>query len=151
MTVSEWINLGTLIVAVLGVVLVLRQIKKLSEQLLLQHFAEYTKRYQEIILHLPEDVNVASFVLDGRDDYDRTMRYMRAYMDLCWEEWHLHNRRLIDSETWGVWKCGMEAAFSKPAFQQAWKKIEADSAFGSDFGRFVAALIRRDAHHGRGA
>jgi hypothetical protein len=32
---------------------------------------------------------------------------MRVYFDLCFEEWHLHERRLIREDVWRVWDQGM--------------------------------------------
>jgi hypothetical protein len=65
------------------------------------------------------------------------MRYMRAYFDLCFEEWDLNRKTLIDANFWSVWKAGMEFAFSKPAFQQAWMIIKLDASFGREFEAFV--------------
>src|SRR5262245_54198538 len=78
-----------------------KQLAKLSQQLTLQHFADYTKRYQEIILKFPEDINEPAFKLQGRNDYSATMRQMRAYFDLCFEEWYLNSQGLIDAKIWG--------------------------------------------------
>jgi hypothetical protein len=49
---------------------------------------------------------------------------------------------LIDSDTWSLWKSGIEAALSKTAFQQAWKIIEKDTSFGPDFQAFVDKSIQ---------
>ena len=65
--------------------------QRLTRQLTLQNFADYTKRYQKIILEFPEDITEPTFKLAGRDDYEKTMRYMRAYFDLCYEEWYLNS------------------------------------------------------------
>jgi hypothetical protein len=145
MTTADWIALATAIVTAGGVfiaILALRsEIRGVKEQLSLQHFADYTKRYQEIIVHFPEDINEAAFDLrNRRDDYDRTMRYMRAYFDLCFEEWYMRTR-LDDPGLWSVWSGGMKAAFSKIAFQDAWSIVRSDTAFGDEFEAFVNSLI----------
>lgn len=146
MTYSDWIALFSAIVTIIGVFFVWCQTKKIAQQLTLQHFSDYTKRYQEIMLNFPEDINSEAFVLIGRDDYDKTMRYLRAYFDLCYEEWYLNNRSLVDKniDIWDVWKSGMETAFSKTAFCQAWKVIQGDSKFGSEFSAFIDACIRKN-------
>jgi len=149
MTNSDWITLGSAIATVLGVVVaavaIWIQIRKLNEQLMLQHFADYTKRYQEIILQFPENINESGFVLGLHPDYARTMRQMRAYFDLCFEEWYLNQRRLLDKEIWNVWRSGMEAAFSKPAFKQAWVQIKSDTNFGSAFEQYIEGLNEKAA------
>jgi hypothetical protein len=135
---AEWISLVSALATAGGVWVVWYQTGKISKQLKLQNFSDYTKRYQEIILHFPEDINSPQFVLAKREDYNITMRYMRAYFDICYEEWHLNSRSLMDDETWSVWQSGMKTAFSKPAFKQAWEIVRKDSQFGSEFENFVA-------------
>jgi hypothetical protein len=102
MTTSNLIALATLLVAFAGVVLVLGQLRSLNLQTRLQNFAEYTRRYQQIVLHFPEDINASDFSLQGREDYDNVMRYMRAYYDLCFEAWYLHREGLIENDFWRV-------------------------------------------------
>lgn len=132
------VELAILIVAIGGL---WYQIRSMRKQLTIQNFSDYTKRYQEIILSFPEDVNEPSFNLKAHNDYKRTMRYMRAYFDLCFEEFYLHQRKLIDKELWSVWEGGMKVAFSKPAFQQAWTIINHDSDFGGQFESFVDSAM----------
>lgn len=130
----------TAIATILGVLAVFFQLKGLRQQIKLQNYADYTKRYAEIVLHFPEDVNSQDFKLDKRHkDYSQIMRYMRAYFDLCFEEWDLNRRKLIDLNAWKVWEGGMKTAFRKSAFQQAWKIIrDSDTEYGSEFEKFVA-------------
>jgi hypothetical protein len=111
------------IAAIAGAVIVWKQLSKLNQQIEFQHFAEYTKRYQEIIQRFPEDVNEPEFQIEGRPEYYQTMRAMRSYFDLCFEEWYLSQHHRLNSEIWEAWRGGMATALSKPAFQQAWAII----------------------------
>lgn len=146
---SDWVDLATLLVAGAAVWVAFAQLPKLArqvelqtQQMTLQTFSDYTKRYQEIVLNLPEDVNDPAFKLTpARDDYQKTMRYMRAYFDLSYEEWYLQGRSLIDPNFWNVWRGGIETALSKAAFQQAWAVIRNDSNFGPDFDAFVSGSM----------
>jgi len=147
MTISDWINLAVVVVTLLGVgvaaLAIWLQMRKLNAQLMLQHFADYTKRYQEIILHFPENINKDDFDIASHANHDNIMRYMRAYFDLCFEEWYLNKRKLIDEGIWTVWVGGISAALSKTAFRQAWRIIKEDSSFGPDFQMFVAIYIEK--------
>lgn len=118
---GDWITLAGVGIAIIAL---LWQMHSLRKQLVLQTFSDYTKRYQEIILHFPEEINRADFDLSSRDDKSNVMRHMRAHYDLCFEEYDLSKRKLIDKCTWNGWREGMEFAFSKPAFQQAWQQIK---------------------------
>lgn len=127
-------------VAALGIFFEIRALRK---QMWLQNFSDYTKRYQEIILHFPESINEQSFNLDGLDPEirNKTMRYMRAYFDLCSEEYYLFSNKYIAKDAWGIWKGGMEFAFTKPAFRQAWKAIRIDTRYSNEFMQFVDASV----------
>ena len=150
MTAAEWIGAVTVLVTAAGVAVVYLQLRTLSQQIKLQHFSDYTKRYQEIILHFPEDINESNFVLAGREDYNQTMRYMRAYFDLSYEEWELSQKKLIAPAFWGTWKSGIEFALSKPAFQQGWQVIRRDTRYGPEFEDFVDRCVNRASSHVRG-
>ena len=62
---------------------------------------------------------------------------MRAYFDLCYEEFTLHQKGFIDDDFWAIWKCSMEFAFSKVAFKQSWGVISQDTKFGLEFEKYV--------------
>jgi len=127
---GDWIALVGVGIAIIAL---LWQMRSLRKQLMLQTFSDYTKRYQEIILHFPEEINQTDFDLSSRDDKSSVMRYMRVYYDLCFEEYYLSKRKLIDERTWNDWREGMEFAFSKSAFQQAWQLIKKDTQYKQDF------------------
>jgi hypothetical protein len=137
LTGSEWIAVFTAAITFGGLVVVVCQLRSLNRQTRLQNFAEYTMRYQQIVLNFPEDINSKDFLLKGREDYDKVMRYMRAYFDLCFEEWYLHQRQLIEGDFWTIWFEGMRTALAKPAFQQAWQVMKADTNFGPEFSKFA--------------
>lgn len=143
----------TLITIIIIVINNYRQYKQMKEQLKIQNeqlkaqneqtkhnfFADYTKRYQDIILNFPENINEDDFKLKKlkSDAYEQTMRYMRVYFDLCSEEYFLYKKKFLDKDVWREWKEGMEVAFNKPAFNQAWKIVTEKSIFYKDFQNFV--------------
>jgi hypothetical protein len=137
--VPNWL---TALAAVIGLVLVYLQLRGLNDQAKLQTYGEYTRRYAEIAARFPEDVNSPGFELAGRADYDIVMRAMRAYFDLCFEEWDLHSKGLVDRRFWDTWKDGIETAMSKAAFRQAWPIVQMDTVFGEDFVAFLEAAMR---------
>lgn len=141
MSNSDWISLGSAVATFLSVIVAITaiwlQIKKLNNQLIIQQFSDYTKRYQEIILHFPENINEQSFDFSTAPNKNITMRYMRAYFDLSFEEWHLNQRKMIDSETWKVWEGGIKTALSKTAFSNAWLVIKKDTSYGQEFEKFL--------------
>jgi gamma-glutamylcyclotransferase len=147
MTTSDWIALGSAAATLGGVLISLialwKQMRKLSDQLMIQQFSYYTKRYQDIILNFPENINEKNIILSSRSDYNQIMRYMRAYFDMCYEQWFLNTHKLLDEKIWGDWKLGMGSAFSKTAFRQAWRVIKEDSNFGYGFEQFVGGFFSK--------
>lgn len=141
LTPADSISLGGAVATAIGVFVVWRQTEKLTQQLTLQNYSDYTKRYQEIILNFPENVNDPTFSLQICTDKDKTMRYMRAYFDLCFEEWDLHSRKLIEDETWSVWNDGIKKALSKQSFVQAWGVVAKNSKYDTKFYNFISIAI----------
>lgn len=135
-------NIISTVLALIAIGGLVHQSRSTRKQLKLQNFMEYTKRYQEIVLRFPENINRADFDIEslGPSERDRTMRYMRAYLDLCFEEYTLHKQRFIDDDLWEIWKGGMETAFGKAAFQQAWNRIQKDTEYGEKFHQFAKEL-----------
>lgn len=72
-------------------------------------FAEYTKRYQDIILHMPDDEKNSQWI-----------KYVRLYFDLCSEEYHLHEKGLINDDVWKLWVDGMRDDVKRQSFRNAW-------------------------------
>ena len=130
-------------VAVIGflitIIALLVSINQFKKQLQLTFFADYTKRYQGIFLNFPETINRKDFDFNALkpDKKAKTLKYMRAYFDLCSEELFLYNKGRIDDETWKEWKSGIEYSFSKTAFKLAWEIISLDTSYYSDFVKFV--------------
>ncbi|QIZ77543.1 hypothetical protein [Ferrimonas lipolytica] len=106
-------------------------------------FMDYTKRYQDICLNLPENINETEFSFDDLDKNtkEKTLRYMRAYFDLCSEEYHLYLQKHIHKNTWKEWESGIQFALSKTAFRSAWEILQLDTIYYSDFSKFVDKTI----------
>jgi len=134
--VGNLVATGAALVAIGGLIY---QSLSTRKQIKLQNFIEYTKRYQEIVLNFPEGINRSDFVIDELEakERDKTMRYMRAYIDLCFEEYTLHEKGFIDDDLWSIWEGGMKTAFSKAAFKQAWEAIREDTEYGPAFKAFA--------------
>lgn len=121
-----------------------KQLRIQTEQIKHNFFSEYTKRYQEIIWHLPENIYDDSFSYEDLDEEkrDTIMRCMRVYFDLCSEELFLHQNKYIDEKVWKEWEDGMDSIFKRPAFRGAWNKISKDPTLYKDFKKFADSKMR---------
>ena len=124
--IAEFATIFGVFVAIVGVSIAVwtfkQEIKKQTHEskrqreiLQLTFFAEYTKRYQEILLHLPENLTDDIVLTDAEK------KYLRAYFDLCSEEYFLHENKHIDEKAWKTWKDGMKIVFDNMAIANYWK------------------------------
>lgn len=145
LVLSNWIQLGVLITALLAVIVssfwsrkAIETTRKLAQsQYQHQFFAEYTKRYQNLILQMPDNLNTSSIYNKDVDIY------MRLYFDLCSEEYYLHTKGVIDDFVWGLWTEGIQTAMNRPNYKKAWKLL---GGYYSDnsFKNYMSDLIRKN-------
>lgn len=117
------------ITAVVGIIITTNSLRtsidQFKEQLQLSVFTDYTKKYQDIMLNFPETINQDDFdfnKLDKSNDTtikDKTLRYMRAYFDLCSEECFLYGQGKIGENTWNEWKMVLDTLFQKLLLKKA--------------------------------
>jgi hypothetical protein len=143
MTIKEAAEVVSIVGVFITAVALWFTVRSFKKQLQLNFFSEYTRRYQEITLNLPESINDDDFDYGSLppDVKDKIMRYMRAYFDLCSEEYFLKSKGNIDNDTWQEWETGMKFAFSKSAFQQAWEMLQLDTTYYGEFSKFVNKSI----------
>ncbi len=127
-----------ILLPVIGLFFLCYQIFQLNNQLFIQNYIAYTERYQNIIKQFPENINQGTFILKQKNEnYSSTMRAMRQYYDLCFEEFWLYKNKKISKKVWLLWCSGMRFAFSKSAFVSAWKIIKTDTQYSNEFVIFV--------------
>ena len=131
------IAIAPLVIAVTAIIVTIylsyKEVRNSNRQLLEQFkrsfFAEYTKRYQEIILAMPNEVFQGTAPIAGE-----TKKYMQLYFDLCSEEYHLHQEGIIPDNVWGYWKDGMILTMSMGLYEKCWKSLKEN--YNQDFRLF---------------
>ena len=140
----EYAAISVAVITMIIMTITLRvTVSNFQKQLQLNFFADYTKRYQEITLNFPESINERDFEISKLDPVvrDKTLRYMRAYFDLCSEEYYLWKNKNIEDTTWKEWESGIKFAFTKSAFKQAWSILKVDTIYYGEFSAFVKNAI----------
>ncbi|CAA6816344.1 MAG: Unknown protein [uncultured Sulfurovum sp.] len=122
----------------IAIVTFLYQLYINKKQFKMQIFFNYTDRYQNILIHLPIDVQSNDF--DSNSLTEQDLKWFRAYFDLCSEEFYLAQKKLIDNDVWLLWKLGLKESLKKPAFMFAWKKIPRNNSY-DEFDKFVKKLL----------
>ena len=129
MDASNWVQMGLLIVAILTVIVssywsakaIKETQKQAKRQYEFQFFAEYTKRYQDLILKMPANLNTTSVFNRDVDIY------MRLYFDLCSEEE------------------GIQMALKKNNYRIAWELL-GENYNDTSFRSYMSDLIRENEH-----
>ena len=93
----------------------------LRNQLRLQVFLEYTRRFDEI--EFPEGAFVEPWPRLTKKRARKAERAFRKYFDLCSQEWWLHQSGKIESRVWGVWARGMADIVATAGGRHAWQTI----------------------------
>jgi hypothetical protein len=104
--------------------------KSAKEQLKLNFFIEYTKRYQEITIKI-------------LSDKQNEICYQRLYIDLCSEEYYLKSRGHLPVEIWELWLDGMRLSVKNASLQNAWRQY--GGLYNDEFAAFFSDLIKENA------
>lgn len=91
-----------------------------------QFFAEYTRRYHDIISKMPNNENNSEY-----------LKYLRLYFDLCNEEFHLHKKGLIDEDVWKSWVERMQDDMKCESFRNVWQNHLGQYYYDKDFIPFM--------------
>ena len=114
-------------------------------QLRLQTFSEYTRRYGEIFSSLSSAARDphSDFALESLDaeERDRHLNVARAYFNLCSEEFYLHKRRRIDRDTWVIWCRGMRDTMRSNWLRTTWKALRDEYIYVDEFADFFDERI----------
>lgn len=127
-----------LITAIASVVAIVVAVFSLMRQLQSQFFAEYTRRYSELMDKMPPDFfdpkKANSLELDGE-----MLKKCRLYYDLSSEEYELHLQCRLNRRVWNYWKAGIEDIVNLPVFAKAWDE-KLCGQYNEPFQRFIISL-----------
>ena len=123
MNMADYIQLGILVAAIVSICISQRMDIKQRRTAM---FAEYNRRYQEIFLNMPDDIYKGDVKVDKR-----TKKYMRMYFDLCSEEYHLWQEKIIPDKVWNTWVEGMQIACNHQIYIDSWKALNGE--YNRDF------------------
>lgn len=105
--------------------------KLIRRQHLVGVFMEFTRRYQDIILSMPESV----YSNNAKASDPNVQKSMTLYFDLCSEEYHLYKEGFIPKDVWSNWVEGMRITVKNPIYANSWKLIA--QYYNRDFWRFM--------------
>lgn len=147
MTVNDLTALIGVLTALSGVGVavwaIMSQGRALRRQLCVQTFAEYTRRYQELLVQVPPGVLSAEDRPELLEEHADQLWLLQAYFDLCFEEHYLYSTGYIEEELWNVWQAGMRRAFARPVVHRGWRLLQPDCQYPQGFVEFIETLLPR--------
>ena len=123
------------VIMLTGIVTICFTIYQFVHQLRLSLFEKYTARYQHIMEIMPEYV-LNGDSLPGEND-ENAIRAIRLYIDLCSEEFYLHQHKYLDEIVWKEWKGGMKHMFSYPSVQSVF-----EDKYQKTYKEFAAFIVK---------
>jgi hypothetical protein len=129
-------------IAAVGVWYARSQLRTSRDIAQLQFEDALTKEYRELVSSIPteallgEPLNEAEY----QDSFDEFYRYV----DLSNEQVSLRQRGRINAEVWNIWREGIEANLSLPAFNRAWSEIKTRSNSFKELRRLEAERFESD-------
>jgi hypothetical protein len=141
MSAEAVLALGQVVAVLLAGFAIIVTLRGIRDQLWVVVFTEYTRRHAEIVKELPSESRRpgAKFELSqlAGPDRDRVYNTMRAYLNLCWEEYYLVEKGKIDKETWEIWKLGIRDTMQLPWFRSTWDEMRAEYSPFDEFCLFM--------------
>ena len=120
--VANVFSVASVLVQVIATFAVVYSVLALRNQLRLQVFLEYTRRFDEIEFQ-NGGFQCAWTQLTPKQAH-KAERAFRKYFDLCSQEWWLHHTGKIENRVWDVWARGMADIVNTPGGRYAWKVIQ---------------------------
>jgi hypothetical protein len=115
----------SLLVTALAIYLSLRSVRN---QLWLQTFTEFTRRYNELVAELPAAARDPARELrydEVEPDVQTNLkRFARGYFNLCSEEHYLRARKRIDADTWQIWCIGIDDMLHLRWLRDLWEQFD---------------------------
>lgn len=140
----------TMLAAVGALVWAMIQFSKQSQ---MNTFLTYTQRYQEIMMHFPIDFEKPGFTIKSVNPEEREdlLRWIRAYFDLCSEEYHLSKEGFVCERVWKLWEGGMVDSLRADLFLESWLILQREGYYAEDFSNYVDQIqnTRKDRSRSR--
>lgn len=133
-----------LLAVIIGVIGIFAGFKSVNNQMFIQIFSDYTKRYSEIMDLVPHNARSSTKLSDlNSSEQEKFVKAIRKYMNLCSEELFLANTGRLDPETWEMWKTGIEATLNDyPSFGEVWEQLKPEYDYYPEFQQLMSELYK---------
>ena len=137
MSAADWIAVVGIVISLATLLVsIILQLRMLNRQIRQANFSELTRRYHEIFLPIPVAFDVTA-KLDDQSERDKLLQHLRAYFNLCSEEYHLYREGFVDTKVWRIWERNFQLAFQRPIVREAWAVVRKQSCYDEGFLEFM--------------
>jgi hypothetical protein len=149
MTFDSIVGVTQVIAVVVAAAALLVTLSGIRKQLWLTTFAEYTGRYVAIMDQIPMRARrePSRFSLEEVSGHERDdlLQLAIRYLNLCSEEYYLFRKKIVDRETWDVWRAEMVTALRRRWLVEAWSEVKAEYDSFVEFFALVEGIIAEEA------
>lgn len=141
MTLSQVVQIATLLSILVGAVGVFWGIHIYRRQMNAQLFLAYTQRYAEVMRGFSEDSRDHRIAADGvppAESPELTASVLE-YLNLCSEEFYLWKRGYLSADIWRIWEGELVRTLQSPLYRREWMKLRPEFGSYSEFASFVAS------------
>ncbi len=128
--------------------------KEILEQRKIDYFSEYSKRFNDLVLSLPQDFNqigsysfsngLKSFyfndIMMGKPSSYASV--IRNLFNLFSDEHYLKSTNQISDEVWSNWLDGIKMCLKYDSFHHTWEHIKGNSIYGDLYRNFIENLFK---------
>ncbi|TVQ52696.1 MAG: hypothetical protein EA377_09620 [Phycisphaerales bacterium] len=139
MTWETAINVATLLSALAAAIGVIVSFLSFRKQMHARLFLHFTDRYEKVISEFPSDARGKRMLIDGEppEPSEELNCAVLRYLNLCSEEFYLHDRGYLPTRIWNIWRKGLEATVCSPLLRREWKTLRQEYDPYPEFQRFI--------------
>ena len=139
MTLELAIQIGNLVLVLVGVAGLVVAIRTYKRQTNAQIFLEYTGRYEKIMESFPANSLQSRLMLEGNppNESQELSLAVLKYLNLCSEEYYLYRKGYLAKDVWTIWESELVRTLRSPLVLREWKRLEHEFESYPEFKGFV--------------
>jgi hypothetical protein len=104
-------------------------------------YFRYSSRYTSIMAHILEqvpDLDSAEFSIEK----PKLRQSMVLLFMLLSEEYYLHQKKLVDKQSWEAWEKNIDKKLKHKIFRQGWDYVSQQMGLHGDFGTYMKERLK---------
>jgi|GEM_PF-5879723 len=131
----DWVALGALLAAVLGVVVAVWSHRKATYAQIVVHYSERFERLLDELLHAMHVAREEPY-----EDPSKVPLPFVKYFNLTYEEWYMARKRYFPRGLWKLWIEDITVLVQEPVVRRAWEALRPTFERQPRFQAFLDAL-----------